>query len=879
MSNSPGKLLRLLRWLGKISIVFCLSLLALPGFARHIKGGEIFYSYLGPNGNFDTYQVTLRLFIACNSTPDQANGPAYLSFFRVSDNGLAVGPLSVDITLSQVLHLTHPSPCIVNPSDVCYWVREYSYKVNLKRDPQGYVVVFQRCCRIDGIQNISQKENAGASYTTMIHGTQNLGPGEVNSDPQFGIKDTVLICQKRRFELDYHATDQDGDSLTYEFTAGDYGGSKDQPLVKFPQAPDAIQKLQYANGYSGTSPLGPNVFIDKKTGLISGLAPSTGDYVVCVLVKEYRHGLLLSGHRKDFIIHVDDRCDIPSAVLNPTYITCDGYGFTFQNEAPASPLIHTYTWDFGVPGSTRDSSSQAKPTYLYSDTGLYNVKLIVNKGEQCSDSANTQLGVYPGFYPGFTARGVCIQNPVSFLDTSTTRYGFINYRFWNFGDSQSQADTSLNKSATWKYSTLGQKAVTLIVSSNKGCIDTVTHYLDIEDKPPITLPFTDTLICNIDTLQLLAEGEGTFTWTPVIGVLGTNTAEPFVHPQQTTIYTAHLDDQNCVNEAQVQVRVVDHVTLFTNDSTICLGDPTKLYPQGDGLKFTWSPAGYFDHPGYKNPVATVPVTTQLTVEADIGHCNATSSFTLTSVPYPLSAARPDTFICYGDTAFLSATARGIRYTWTPVLGLSDPNILDPRAFPVSTTVYSLYVFDTLGCPKPGVSRITVTVNPEIHAFAGNDTSIVVNQPLQLDGSGAPAFLWLPATGLNYNDISNPVAHLTENQTYIMKTFTEEGCFAYDTINVRVFTSAPDIFVPNAFTPERTSNRIFKPLLVGVSTLHYFRVYSRTGQLLYSTNRPGQGWDGSFNGIPQAIGGYVWEADASDYTGRSLFRRGTVVLIR
>ncbi len=45
------------------------------------------------------------------------------------------------------------------------------------------------------------------------------------------------------------------------------------------------------------------------------------------------------------------------------------------------------------------------------------------------------------------------------------------------------------------------------------------------------------------------------------------------------------------------------------------------------------------------------------------------------------------------------------------------------------------------------------------AFAGNDTSIVVGQPLQLHGSGAPSFLWYPDFALDRNDISDPVAYV------------------------------------------------------------------------------------------------------------------------
>ncbi len=401
------------------------------------------------------------------------------------------------------------------------------------------------------------------------------------------------------------------------------------------------------------------------------------------------------------------------------------------------------------------------------------------------------------------------------------------------------------------------------------------------DKPPIFFPFRDTLICNIDTLQLHAVGYGNFTWSPSANMINPNTADPYVYPKTTTYYTATLDQSGCVNSDSLRVRVVDHVILNPgNDSTICLGDTAILNPTGDGLYFSWTPTATLDNPALKNPHAfpNAPVTTY-NVVASIGKCFTTGKVNIRTIPYPYSNAGTDTLICYQDTAQILATAKGIRYVWVPTTYISNPTILNPLAFPPQTTTYSLLVYDTLGCPKPGVSKVVINVNPQIIAFAGNDTSVVVGQPLQLNGSGAPSFLWYPNFGLNRNDIQDPVASLTQNQTYIMKTFNEAGCSAYDTINIKVFTTAPDIFVPNAFTPGNSTNNIFRPIAVGISKLEYFRVYNRNGMLLYSTNRLGSGWDGTFRGKLQDVGGYVWMVQGTDYTGKLVTKKGTVVLIR
>jgi gliding motility-associated-like protein len=149
----------------------------------------------------------------------------------------------------------------------------------------------------------------------------------------------------------------------------------------------------------------------------------------------------------------------------------------------------------------------------------------------------------------------------------------------------------------------------------------------------------------------------------------------------------------------------------------------------------------------------------------------------------------------------------------------------------------------------------------------------------LSASGAPYFAWSPPTHLSQNDIPNPVAVLNDNMSYVLKAYDAIGCFGLDTINIKVFKTAPDIFVPNAFTPDKSINNVFRPIPVGISSLVFFRIYNRFGQLVFSTNKIGKGWDGTVNGKPQDSGGFVWMAEGIDYTGKVVTKKGTMVLIR
>ena len=118
-----------------------------------------------------------------------------------------------------------------------------------------------------------------------------------------------------------------------------------------------------------------------------------------------------------------------------------------------------------------------------------------------------------------------------------------------------------------------------------------------------------------------------------------------------------------------------------------------------------------------------------------------------------------------------------------------------------------------------------------------------------------------------------------NITYLVKATDTFGCYGTAFVKVTIAPTLPDFFVPNAFTPGGNSNALFRPICIGISALEYFRVYNRWGQLLYSTSQMGQGWDGRIQGKMQESNAYLWILKGTDYSGRVISKKGTVVLIR
>jgi len=122
----------------------------------------------------------------------------------------------------------------------------------------------------------------------------------------------------------------------------------------------------------------------------------------------------------------------------------------------------------------------------------------------------------------------------------------------------------------------------------------------------------------------------------------------------------------------------------------------------------------------------------------------------------------------------------------------------------------------------------------VKAFAGNDTSIIVGQPLQLHASGGTAYLWTPPTGLSSPSLANPVAIYNQpfdSIRYKVVVYNEANCPDSDFITVRVFNSPePVIFVPSAFTPNGDGlNDFFHPVAVGIKQINSFIVYNRWGK--------------------------------------------------
>src|SRR5690606_13944655 len=362
---------------------YCLILLLyfIPrqAIADHITGGEMYYTFAGFTNGLYTYDVTLKLFMRCNSGRQFPN-PAVISVF---DRGSfsRIQDINVNLFYQRTIQILDSDPCISDPPRVCYEVAYYYFRVALPSTASGYTLASQVNYRINGINNLTSFSQTGATYSCEIPGT--IAPG--NNSASFTGSDLVIVCAGNFFSYSFAATDPDGDALRYSFCSAFNSTSPGPNAV--PVGPPPYEPVPYnAPEYNSGAPMGSRVVIDPQTGLITGVAPPGGIYVVTVCVEEIRGGQVISTQRKDLQIHVAD-CSVAAAQLEEEYMLCGDTRVASIKNISNSPLIVSYDWTlFNEAGNAIHNTTSNTLNYTFPQNGTYSVHLIVNKNGACTDT-------------------------------------------------------------------------------------------------------------------------------------------------------------------------------------------------------------------------------------------------------------------------------------------------------------------------------------------------------------------------------------------------------------------------------------------------------------------------------------------------------------
>ncbi len=440
----------------------------------------------------------------------------------------------------------------------------------------------------------------------------------------------------------------------------------------------------------------------------------------------------------------------------------------------------------------------------------------------------------------------------------------------------------------------------LIGPNLKACPNVTTEYTvritentcheTAELKTRVTvLPLPDLLVqkssdidCRNTQSILNVSGALNYQWFPAQGLDNPGLPNPVAQPGITTRYYVNgTSNDGCSNVDSIDVFVYPKPDIrVTADTMICKNASAQIYASG-GNSYSWSPAASLDDPSSANPIASPDTSTKYFVKiVDAIACEYLDSVQVMIRPEPIFDAIAGVTGCKGDTLQLSASG-GDQYEWTPPLGLSNAALANPLALPGESRDYSVTITESV-CNQSVTLNTSIVVlpSPIITAVSTNDIDCSQAQT-QLTASGASEYNWFPGDRINNPDVFNPIASPTITTEYIVKGTDLNGCTGFDTVVVKVENiNKSEYLMPNAFTPNNDGlNDCYKIKYWGSVDDFEFSVFNRWGNRLFYTKDPGQCWDGTFKGIPQDPGVYIYMIKGKTFCEPEVFRKGTFLLIR
>lgn len=186
--------------------------------------------------------------------------------------------------------------------------------------------------------------------------------------------------------------------------------------------------------------------------------------------------------------------------------------------------------------------------------------------------------------------------------------------------------------------------------------------------------------------------------------------------------------------------------------------------------------------------------------------------------------------------------------------------------------------------SPGCNSLPATCLPVVHpAPVADFKSVTTNSPYSMgyaftdESTGPATWTWNFGDGNTSAEQSPSHVYTTFGDmpvTLIVKT--DKGCTDQTTSVVTI--RKHNVFIPNAFTPNRDGlNDEFKPTNNAGEPIPFY-IYNRWGELIYTSST--KGWDGKRGGVELDTGVYIYLFKYKDLnTGLIKEVKGTITLIR
>ena len=546
---------------------------------------------------------------------------------------------------------------------------------------------------------------------------------------------------------------------------------------------------------------------------------------------------------------------ISANISLPNYYACLPNSFNFSNLSQGG---NQYFWDFGD-GNT---STLPNPNYTYSDTGTFQVTLIVEDSTGCINPDTSSVIVDVFEINNATVTGDSILCPGTIVTLNA--YGGSEY-LWYPSNSLSNG-TGVQVIANPSIST------TYMLIAVDSC-SSDTAYFDVNIPNDTFNICNDTIICKEDSVTLSASGGIIYRWSG-INIVNVDSANPTISPQQNTTYYLDITTPNgCIyrDSVNVEVEIAAPNIILQDTLNLCYND-SVLISMPNLANATWSPI--------LNPNDTIGNNIWISSDSNIIYyvssenaCGQSLDSIVALVFGYSGIAFGDTVICAGDSTEIYAE-EGIYYYWYPNIGLSNNDSSWTYAYPIQSINYHVIIENNYGCRDTFTVAIDVSQDPLVNA--GNDFWMTYGDPINLNGStGESDFYWESNSWLSCSTCLNPSINPSETTQYILHAIDSAGCENSDTVEVNIKGS---IFTPNSFTPNDDGlNDEFEIKGENIKNFELW-IYNRWGENIFHSSEISDFWDGKYLGNKCKIDTYLWIIEFLDFNQNFQIIKGHVNLL-
>ncbi|MCH8903900.1 MAG: T9SS type A sorting domain-containing protein [Bacteroidetes bacterium] len=553
-------------------------------YATHCMAMDLTYTC----ANDSDYTFELHFYRDCGGVP--APGSVVIDLISSSCG------ITTTLTLSLISSDEVSDLCPASlPSSECNGgtingVEKYTYSATFfdLAFCTDWVFSYDLCCRNGEIDNI----NAAGTVAEYTEANLDNSSQECNTSSAFSSNAVPYFCTTQCFTYHNGAYDADGDSLVYSLIASKIsaGGT-----VSYNSPPmSATYPIDTSSGGS--------LSFDPTTGILKVCPNEAGEYVVTILIEEYRNGVKIADNMQDlqFIVRACTQ-DQPtlgnitnlsaSATLNDSIsvTVCPGDSLSFEvigsDVDVSDDVILTTNLALAIPGASWSTSGTNPATGYFTwvpsgnDTGwhFFTVKAEDEACEQNGTAYNTFIikvltGTVASNDTFYCSSGDSITLSVT---------GGVTYTW--------APSTGLNKTTGSSVKAAPSSTITYTVtatglSASCDTIDSVT-VTKVSNFTYVTSSDTDSIcsggLAQLSVGSLSPAGTYYYEWTPASSITDSSVASPYASPTSTTTYTIEVtSDSGCIITDSIEIYVsgiAPTVTATASDSTICPNDTVTLY--------------------------------------------------------------------------------------------------------------------------------------------------------------------------------------------------------------------------------------------------------------------------------------------------------------